>query len=158
MKKLFALLLALIMVFALTACGNNETPSGSEGGNPGTSQNGGENNDGGWPNDDYTAHVPAPTFATFVKNTESETGNFFTGTYYFSLDEEVDIDAVKAYAEELQRMGFTENVKITDDPSALEYYTFKAKNPDTKVSVTLSMYIEHDDRDSSRKLTINIPK
>lgn len=27
-----------MMVFALTACGNNETPSGSEGGTPGTSQ------------------------------------------------------------------------------------------------------------------------
>ena len=38
MKKLFALLLALMMVFALTACGNNETPSGSEGGTLGTSQ------------------------------------------------------------------------------------------------------------------------
>ena len=38
MKKIFALLLALMMVFALTACGNNETPSGSEGGTPGTSQ------------------------------------------------------------------------------------------------------------------------
>ena len=38
MKKLFALLLALMMVFALAACGNNEIPSGSEGGTPGTSQ------------------------------------------------------------------------------------------------------------------------
>ena len=38
MKKIFALLLALMMVFALTACGNNETPSGSEGGTSGTSQ------------------------------------------------------------------------------------------------------------------------
>ena len=38
MKKIFALLLALMMVFALAACGNNETPSGSEGGTPGTSQ------------------------------------------------------------------------------------------------------------------------
>ena len=27
-----------MMVFALAACGNNETPSGSEGGTPGTSQ------------------------------------------------------------------------------------------------------------------------
>ena len=48
MKKLFALLLALMMVFALAACGNNETPSGSEGDKPGTSQTdnqGGENND-----------------------------------------------------------------------------------------------------------------
>ena len=45
MKKLFALLLALMMVFALTACGNNETPSGSEGGTPGTSNNNGLVND-----------------------------------------------------------------------------------------------------------------
>ena len=50
MKKIFALLIALMMVFALTACGNNETPSGSEGGTPGTSQNdnpGGTENQGG---------------------------------------------------------------------------------------------------------------
>ena len=46
MKKLFALLLALMMIFALAACGNNETPSGSEGDKPGTSQ-GGESNNGG---------------------------------------------------------------------------------------------------------------
>ena len=38
MKKILAILLAAMMVFALTACGNNETPSGSEGGTPGTSQ------------------------------------------------------------------------------------------------------------------------
>ena len=50
MKKLFALLLALMMVFTLAACGNNETPSGSEGDNPGTSQpdnQGGSENQGG---------------------------------------------------------------------------------------------------------------
>ena len=38
MKKILAILLAAMMVFALAACGNNETPSGSEGGTPGTSQ------------------------------------------------------------------------------------------------------------------------
>ena len=46
MKKLLAILLAAMMVFALAACGNNETPSGSEGDKPGTSQ-GGESNNGG---------------------------------------------------------------------------------------------------------------
>ena len=46
MKKLLAILLALMMVFALAACGDNETPSGSEGDKPGTSQ-GGESNNGG---------------------------------------------------------------------------------------------------------------
>ncbi len=38
MKKLFALLLATMMIFSLAACGNNETPSGNKGDNPGTSQ------------------------------------------------------------------------------------------------------------------------
>ena len=46
MKKLLAILLAAMMVFTLAACGNNETPSGSEGDKPGTSQ-GGESNNGG---------------------------------------------------------------------------------------------------------------
>ena len=53
MKKLFALLIALMMVFSLAACdlGNTENPNSD---NPGTSQSG-ENNDGGttygWPSD-----------------------------------------------------------------------------------------------------------
>ena len=42
MKKLLAILLAAMMLFSLVACGNNETPSGNEGG--GTSQND-KNND-----------------------------------------------------------------------------------------------------------------
>ena len=50
MKKLFALLLAMMMIFSLAACGDNETPSGSGGDNPGTSQTdnqGGSENQGG---------------------------------------------------------------------------------------------------------------
>ena len=50
MKKLLAILLAAMMVFALAACGNNDdNPSGSEN-NPGTSQSdnqGGTDNQGG---------------------------------------------------------------------------------------------------------------
>ena len=48
MKRLLAFLLVAIMAFSFVACGNNETPSGSEGDKPGTSQTdnqGGENND-----------------------------------------------------------------------------------------------------------------
>ncbi len=45
-KKLLALLLVGMIIFSLAACGDNETPSGSEGDNPGVSQSG-ENNDGG---------------------------------------------------------------------------------------------------------------
>ena len=53
MKKLFALLIALMMVFALAACGNNETPSDSEGDNPGTSQSGNEGGSERVPSTDY---------------------------------------------------------------------------------------------------------
>ena len=42
MKKLLAFLLVAMMIFSLAACGNEETPSGSD--DPGTSQSG-ENND-----------------------------------------------------------------------------------------------------------------
>ncbi len=61
MKKLLAILLAMMMVFALAACGNNETPSGSEGDKPGTSQNddkGGGNNGG--KNNDLPTAVDIP--------------------------------------------------------------------------------------------------
>ena len=47
MKKLFALLIALMMVFALVACDTGDDPNPSGSNNPGTSQNGGENNNGG---------------------------------------------------------------------------------------------------------------
>ncbi len=47
MKKLSAILLAMMLIFALAACGENDTsdPSGSD--NPGTSQNGGMQGDNG---------------------------------------------------------------------------------------------------------------
>ena len=40
MKRLLAFLLVAMMIFSLAACGNAETPSGSESDNPGVSQNG----------------------------------------------------------------------------------------------------------------------
>ena len=54
MKKLLAILLAAMMVFALAACGENtDNPSGNEN-TPGTSQNGGENNNSGENNNGET--------------------------------------------------------------------------------------------------------
>ncbi len=46
MKKLLAILIAVTMVFSLTACMGNVAPSGNEGDTPDTSQNGGENTNG----------------------------------------------------------------------------------------------------------------
>ena len=50
MKKIFALLIALMMVFALVACDTGDDPNSSGSNNPGTSQNdnpGGTENQGG---------------------------------------------------------------------------------------------------------------
>ncbi len=44
MKKLLAILLTVMMLLTLDACGKTEAPSANEGDTPGTSQNGGENN------------------------------------------------------------------------------------------------------------------
>lgn len=46
MKKLFAILLAGVMIFSLVACGTNDKPSGNED-NPGASQSGENNDDNG---------------------------------------------------------------------------------------------------------------
>ena len=47
MKKILAILLAAMMVFALAACDTGDDPNPSGSNNPGTSQNGGKNNSGG---------------------------------------------------------------------------------------------------------------
>ena len=54
MKKLFAILLAAMMVFALAACDTGDDPNPSGSNNPGTSQNGGENNNSGENNNGET--------------------------------------------------------------------------------------------------------
>ena len=54
MKKLFALLLAMMMIFSLAACGDNNTTDPDKD-NPGVSQSG-ENNDGGEENNGGTTY------------------------------------------------------------------------------------------------------
>ena len=66
MKKILAILLAAMMVFALAACGNNEKPDPSNSDKPGTSQTdnqGGENNNGG-ENSGNGAQTTEDTFET----------------------------------------------------------------------------------------------
>ena len=93
MKKLLAILLAAMMVFALAACGNNDdNPSGSEN-NPGTSQSG-ENNDGGEENNanDWTANFSITGLTTpdgfTVSSTRSDggIGNVKFGNVEFGKD------------------------------------------------------------------------
>ncbi len=86
MKKLLALLLVGMMIFSLAACGENETPSGSEGDNPGTSQtdnqgsennNGGEENSGGESIYDIEGQFSAKQIAFIESLGKSEEGKRF---------------------------------------------------------------------------------
>ena len=120
MKKLLAILLAAMMVFALAACdiGDDPNPSGSN--NPGTSQNdtpggtenqGGENNNGGeesgtktfsWPTADYIKNYMKYNGAgeiVFVKEDADYGGHPATWVYINGVtlaEIETYLSAVKA--------------------------------------------------------------
>ena len=171
MKKLLAILLAAMMVFALAACGDNNTTDPDKD-NPGVSQSGennndestdnsGESNNNGdspsngneWPDDKFTTHVPKPSFASYVSCSEkSAADGYILGQYGFSLEDEVNMDDVRAYVEELKNAGFTDSVTTTD--TSVSFY-FAAKNPTTNVSVTLTVY--PDSNPIMRTLQIYIP-
>ena len=103
MKKLFALLLALMMVFALAACGDNNTTDPDKD-NPGTSQSdnqggtenqGGEENNGGENNETYDLTTVAGYLASYgyaesdfssVKNFTRMAGKTGSGGKVTSVD------------------------------------------------------------------------
>ena len=134
MKKLLAILLAAMMVFALAACGNNETPSGSEGDKPGTSQggesnNGGENNNNG---DNNTETYDLTTVAGYLaqygysENDFSSTKNF-TRMKSTSTKSSGEIVNVGVYISE----GLTEDEKTAWVDSFITLV--KGKSDDGKV-------------------------
>ncbi len=168
MKKFLAILLAAMMVFALAACDTGDKPN-TDKDNPGTSQTdnqggenqGGESSDNGdlpsneneWPDDKFTTHVPEPTFASYVSCSEkSAADGYILGQYGFSLEDEVNMDDVRSYVEELKNAGFTDSVTTTD--TSVSFY-FAAKNPTTNVSVALTVY--PDSNPIMRTLQIYIP-
>ena len=115
MKKLLALLLAAMMVFALAACGNNETPSGSEGDKPGTSQS---DNKGG------SERVPSTDYFydhyDFCEEWMMPDDGVYTGYEYISPDsnaagnEQVNVriyditeEQIAAYIQKIEEHGYT---------------------------------------------------
>ena len=134
MKKLFALLLALMMVFALAACGNNETPSGSEGDKPGTSQggesnNGGENNNNG---DNNTETYDLTTVAGYLAQygySESD----FSSTKNFTRMKSTSTKS----SGEIVNVGVYISEGLTDDEKSAWVDSFitlvKGKSDDGKV-------------------------
>ena len=129
MKKLLAILLALMMVFALTACGNNETPSGSEGGTPGTSQSG-ENNNGGEENKDDVKYVmtfkettnpnPKPNTNWTVSYKVFEFGETYLKSAYYVYKFDSAEDAEKFWTHKKETMGTLNEMKL-DGTTVYEY-------------------------------------
>ena len=131
MKKLLAILLAAMMLLSLAACGNNETPSGSEGGTLGTSQSG-ENNDsqGGEENKDDVKYVmtfkettnpnPKPNTNWTVSYKVFEFGETYLKSAYYVYKFDSAEDAEKFMTHKKETMGTLNEMKL-DGTTVYEY-------------------------------------
>ncbi len=105
MKKLFALLIALIMVFALVAC--------DQGDNPGTSQNGGDSGrkpstDYFWEKYDFTEEWMLPddgvyTSYKYIDPAENTVGNEAVQVTVYDITEE----QIATYIKKVEEHGYT---------------------------------------------------
>lgn len=96
MKKLFALLLALMLVLSLAACvgGNDPKPSG-EGGDDDDAQT------AGWPTEGYGALIPEPDWDYEIYQDDEYR--------FIVLFENVSLEDRQAYTEKLIEAGFDFN-------------------------------------------------
>lgn len=111
MKKLFALILALVMVLSLAACGDKDPapsgsdtpPASSQQTDPGTDEpddKGGQT--AGWPTEGYGALIPEPDWDyEIIQDDEFR---------FIAIHENVSFDDLKAYTERLKEAGFNTNV------------------------------------------------
>ena len=130
MKKLFALLLALMMVFALTACGDNNTTDPDKD-NPGVSQS----------EEDNDAPVEAGELLTIklgvsIPKPDIEYTVALDAVDCFKIDwnwETITTDQVKHYAKRMEAAGFT----CTDenDNKEMDYYSWKGEKDNVIVEI-----------------------
>lgn len=107
MKKIFALLLAMTMVFALAACGDgNDTPAPSGSGTGGTSQQEQPSStpaNDEWPDNEWTKLICKPTTGKISSHKYSESSELYT---IFLND--WSLEDAEAYMNELAAMGFVD--------------------------------------------------
>lgn len=128
-KKFLVSLLAVVMCFVLTGCGDKENTKDGENNNQGEKQQI-EEQGKSWPSNEYTNLIPKPEGATITD--ESEIDNVYYVGHNIDL-EDWTIEECKAYAEKLKEAGFTtpgsgqSSVVVTDTKST---YSFGAENED----------------------------
>lgn len=122
MKKLFAFLLALTMIFALAACGdskNNSTEKATSGtDNSSTSQQGGQTDNSKWPSISYLKDSDKYTGdgkITQVKEWDASGENSMWTIYY----NDATFDSVESYVANLVAAGWT-NYYADEDGNYME--------------------------------------
>ena len=126
MKKLLAILLAAMMVFALAACGDNDTTDPDKD-NPGVSQSG-ENNNGGEENQDDIKYVmtfkestnPKPNSNWTVSYKVFEFGETYLKSAYYVYKFDSAEDAEKFMTHKKETMGTLNEMKL-DGTTVYEY-------------------------------------
>ena len=128
MKKLLTLLLAMLMVFALAACGDNNTTDPDKD-NPGVSQSG-ENNNGGEENKDDVKYVmtfkettnpnPKPNTNWTVSYKVFEFGETYLKSAYYVYKFDSAEDAEKFMTHKKETMGTLNEMKL-DGTTVYEY-------------------------------------
>ena len=128
MKKLLAILLAAMMVFALAACGDNNATDPDKD-NPGVSQSG-ENNNGGEENKDDVKYVmtfkettnpiPKPNTNWTVSYKVFEFGETYLKSAYYVYKFDSAEDAEKFMTHKKETMGTLNEMKL-DGTTVYEY-------------------------------------
>ena len=128
MKKLFALFLAMMMIFSLAACGDNDTTDPDKD-NPGVSQSG-ENNNGGEENKDDVKYVmtfkestnptPKPNSNWTVSYKVFEFGETYLKSAYYVYKFDSAEDAEKFMTHKKETMGTLNEMKL-DGTTVYEY-------------------------------------